>query len=949
MTLSAEKGDRWLWLRTLLAMTLAALLGWALAHWFNGKLPEALDAGRLKEYLLSHSAHQALENLDAFALSQAGRGWLLWPMVIGAGVLLLLLPALLYQREPARQGVSSWPRRWVHNALRLLLWVAFGAGVNALLPGIRGGQPAAGLLMGGLWGLFFVLVGQRCFDARLARLRAWRSIPRRDLFFGFVLGAVCGFTLYGLHDLLFDKQSPGDLITTVLGYTAVWSAWPESPVFVDGMRGFERFVLVLLVGTSAVNLGMMVALAPTRATWRQRSLAMLLVLLPVGGLMLYHTGADGRSPPLGLWRMPKRLFGGPSLAEATRLRAYHPGSRSGEARRKITWQVAWPTPDGIRIRAYDLQVSVETLFSGASTLIAEDKAAGALSRWLKKNARWSLLLPLASEVLPEVLLRRWRPEEALVAQLAHVRRTNSVLGTTTAAVLAMQLPLTPAVRRIAERFLDASVFRMGPRSMPMAASLARHLGRMTLARQLWARAKKAGYQPFSPWSPLPKWHGGRITGCLSRADIPLPGVRVGLFRVLGAQELALTKRGATATVVASMQSDEKGCFTFGALPESEYFVGVRLPPELVERALKGELSASGNLGPVHVHSRSPQRGLGQIHFERIVAQPAALATCGLGQAPKHDTCACAPGAFRSRGRCCWPGQEWSPQAGCAGTVKCSKGFALMASNAACSPLVEAIPMTKTRVQLGAEVGNGRDPVATVVVPRGPFARGKGKGAEPDEVQREVTLESFSIDRFEVSVARYRECVKTHACVDPSAYAKEKKLKGCNYGVAQRDGHPINCISWLDARRYCHWTGKRLPTEAEWERAARGTDGRPYPWGDTKPRCEDAAFHRQERPCRKGTAPVDAYAGGESPYGARQMAGNVAEWVSDWYGAGYYERGPGANPRGPAAGRRKVTRGGSWSDDKTLIEVTSRQPLLPSIRRGSLGFRCAADLAPRASH
>jgi formylglycine-generating enzyme required for sulfatase activity len=217
----------------------------------------------------------------------------------------------------------------------------------------------------------------------------------------------------------------------------------------------------------------------------------------------------------------------------------------------------------------------------------------------------------------------------------------------------------------------------------------------------------------------------------------------------------------------------------------------------------------------------------------------------------------------------------------------------------------------------------------------------------------VALDEFFIDRHEVTNAQFDRFVRA------TAYRTTAEREGSGRAWLSRDGRwqwlavdlatwrqpagpgsaaapaaPVVQVSWPDADAFCKWTGKRLPTEAEWEKAARGTDGRRYPWGETW----DGS--RVNGASADGVRAVGSYPAGASPYGVHDMAGNVWEWVADWFGSDYYQHSPERNPRGPAAGDSKVLRGGSWIVNPFLLRATHRRNAPPESRDNETGFRCA---------
>ncbi len=233
------------------------------------------------------------------------------------------------------------------------------------------------------------------------------------------------------------------------------------------------------------------------------------------------------------------------------------------------------------------------------------------------------------------------------------------------------------------------------------------------------------------------------------------------------------------------------------------------------------------------------------------------------------------------------------------------------------------------VERGSKIYCEKDGAEMVYVPEGEFIMGSNMRGE-EKPSKSVYLNAFYIYKCEVTNAQFRKFI------EETDYIPWTSVPG-------DDNYPVAFVSYADAAAYAKWAGKRLPTEAEWEKAARGEDGRKYPWGEewSASRCNVHSFSERF----KYSAPVGSFEIGKSVYGCYDMAGNVWEWCADWFNKNSYSEMPYMNPKGPETGKKRVLRGGSWRDIHYKNDVTrcaARVGCVPAYKADFIGFRCVED-------
>ena len=245
-----------------------------------------------------------------------------------------------------------------------------------------------------------------------------------------------------------------------------------------------------------------------------------------------------------------------------------------------------------------------------------------------------------------------------------------------------------------------------------------------------------------------------------------------------------------------------------------------------------------------------------------------------------------------------------------------------------------------KLETGSKKISSQDGMTLLYIPEGSFQMGSKDGSIDDEKPAHtVYLDAFWIDQTDVTNAMYARCVSAGTCKPPKLSTSITRKS--YYDNAQYADYPVIYIDWTQADAYCKWAGRSLPSEAQWEKAARGADGRTYPWGEGIDKTK-ANYGENVG----DTTKVNSYLDGASPYGALDMAGNVGQWLADWYDSTYYQNSPQNNPTGPTSGSSRVVRGGSWFTSVDSARSARRDGEDPSYSDNYLvGFRCSVRAAP----
>jgi len=253
------------------------------------------------------------------------------------------------------------------------------------------------------------------------------------------------------------------------------------------------------------------------------------------------------------------------------------------------------------------------------------------------------------------------------------------------------------------------------------------------------------------------------------------------------------------------------------------------------------------------------------------------------------------------------------------------------------------PLHPTKMPAPSAQLSPNDGMKLLYVPAGEFQMGDNNGQPSEMPEHTVYLDAYWIDQTDVTNAMFAQYVSSDGGNEPPSKNSSITRKSYWHNSEYAD-YPVIYVSWDQADTYCKWAGRSLPTEAQWEKAARGTDGRTYPWGEGIDKTKANYLLRVADQGAADTTEVGSYPAGASPYGALDMAGNVWQWVADWYDSGYYAGSPKQNPTGPDSGTTRVARGGSAGNQGGLIYSALRLEGDPAYQSFDTGFRCALNAA-----
>jgi formylglycine-generating enzyme required for sulfatase activity len=351
-------------------------------------------------------------------------------------------------------------------------------------------------------------------------------------------------------------------------------------------------------------------------------------------------------------------------------------------------------------------------------------------------------------------------------------------------------------------------------------------------------------------------------------------------------------------------------------------------------------------GQVGFFVQTDDETLAHVHYEQLIVREVEFEAVAAAPAATTTTAAETPvaAALTSEAPTTEAPPAATPTAPASTTAASTSDAVVPPTSTPLPPTSTPLPPTSTPTLEPEPTATPEPPTATsapqpegmVFVSAGSFKMGSASGQANEAPVHDVTLDAFYMDKFEVSNGQYRACVKSGGCT-PGSRVDSFTYKGYRDDPAY-DNYPVVGVTWDQAEAYCRWAGQRLPTEAEWEYAARGPENLTWPWGNSfDPKLSAASAG--------DTQPVDSYQEGVSPFGAYNMAGNVGEWVADVYNETFYANSPAENPFNSGDGAGRIFRGGSFANPDGAFYTTSRRyGNVRTFNDVDVGFRCAKDIS-----